>query len=81
MFKLFKKIFKLAAGIIGLYAAFNTLVWAKVGISRAKRQTRLNWEAVKDLSAWEKCVIINTAVFDEMDEENEKFKEFTGKYN
>lgn len=79
MFKLFKKLFKLAVGIVGAYAAFTTLLWAKIGISRAKRHTRLYWEELEDLSPWERCVAINEAVLDEMEEEEEKFKEFVGK--
>lgn len=74
MKKFIKTVAKVIGAIIGAYAAFNTLVWAKVGVSRAIKHTLDNWEDLQDLTMVEKAWAVNGAVFDESDAEWERFK-------
>lgn len=79
MFKLIKKLFKVVTAIAGVYAAITTLYWARVGISRGKKELRENWDVYKNMSLNELVYYANDAVYDEMIEEEEKYKEFIDK--
>lgn len=74
MMKFIKTVAKVIGAIVGAYAVFNTLVWAKVGASRALKYTLDNWDDIKDLSMVEKVWVVDGAVFDESDAEWERFK-------
>mgnify|MGYP003317087596 CR=1 FL=1 len=82
MMKFFKKLIKLVAIIVGAYAAFNTFFLAKMGASRIKRQIRLQYPDRKiDDDFWTFALNVDSAAIDEMEEEDEAWKEYRKGFN